>query len=75
MMVRVQGNTNQKRTRRKVRDQIIRMEFWTFLNSLNLIPAQVIRSARQRIFRLLTYRPSVDLLFTIHDHLRFPLKC
>lgn len=75
MMVRVQGNTNQKRTRREARNQIIRMEFWTFLNSLILLPAQVIRSARQRIFRLLTYRPSVDLLFTIHDHLRFPLKC
>ena len=61
-----------------VRDRsarVIRMEFATFLNSLMLIPAQVIKSARQRTFRLLTYRPSVDLLFTLHDHARMPLRC
>ena len=75
MMIRTRGNTHQKRERRAARDRIIRMEFGTFLNSLILIPAQVVQSARQRVFRLLTYRPSVDLLFTIHDHLRFPLRC
>jgi len=37
--------------------------------------AQVIRSARQRIFRILTYRPDVELLMTIHDHLSWPLRC
>lgn len=75
MMIRTQGNTHQKRARREARDRIIRMEFGTFLNSLILIPAQVVRSARHRVFRLLTYRPSLDLLFTIHDHLRLPLRC
>jgi len=47
----------------------------TYLNSLMLLPAQVIRGARQRVFRLLTYRPSVDLLFTMHDHVAMPLRC
>ena len=75
MMIRVTGNANQKRVRRDARNRIIRMEFWTFLNSLILLPAQVVRSARQRIFRLLTYRPSVDLLITMHDHIRLPLRC
>jgi hypothetical protein len=75
MMIRVTGNANQKRARRDARKRIIRMEYWTFLNSLILLPAQIVRSARTRIFRLLTYRPSVDLLFTMHDNIRLPLRC
>lgn len=75
MMIQVKGNENQKRVRRESRNRIIKMEYRTYLNSLVLIPSQVIRSARQRVFRLLTYRPSVDLLFTIHDHLNMPLRC
>ena len=75
MLVRVNGNPGQRRVRRATRIRIIRMEFATFLNSLMLIPAQVIKSARQRTFRLLTYRPSVDLLMTLHDHVGVPLRC
>jgi hypothetical protein len=75
MLVRVQGNPGQRRVRRAARGKILRMEFATFLNSLMLIPAQVIKSARQRTFRLLTYRPAVDLLMTLHDHIQIPLRC
>lgn len=75
MMIRVTGNAHQKRVRRDARNQIIKMEYWTFLNSLILLPAQIVRSARKRIFRLLTYRPSVDLLFKVHDHIQLPLRC
>lgn len=75
MMIRVQGNPAQRRKRREARRRVITMEFSTYLNSLMLIPAQIIRGARQRIFRLLSYRPSVELLFTMHDHLSLPLRC
>ena len=75
MLIRIKGNENQKRVRREHRSRIIKMEYWTYLNSLMLFPAAVIRSARQRVFRLLTYRPSVDLLLTIHDHVSMPLRC
>jgi len=75
MMIRVKGNESQKRVRRETRLRIIKMEFWTYMNSLILIPAQVIRTSRQRVFRLLTYRPGVDLLWTVHDHVSMPLKC
>ena len=74
MMTRVQGNPAQKRTRAASRNRVIKMEFATYLNTLMLLPAQLIRSARQRTFRLLSYRPSVDLLFTLHDHVRLPLR-
>jgi hypothetical protein len=75
MLIRVKGNEGQRRVRREARNRIIHMEFWTYLNSLMLLPAQVIRSSRRRIFRLLTYRPTVDLLMTMHDHIRQPLRC
>jgi hypothetical protein len=75
MLIRIQGNQGQRRVRRETRNRIVRMEFWTYLNSLLLLPAQVIRSSRRRIFRLLTYRPTVDLLMTMHDHIRQPLRC
>lgn len=75
MMTRVKGNEAQKRARREARSRVIKMEFWTYMNLVKLIPAQVIHTARQRVFRLLTYRPGVDLLWTIHDHVSMMLRC
>lgn len=74
MLVRVQGNPGQRRVRAEIRRKVIRMEFSTYLNSLMLIPAQVIRSARQLRLRLLAYRPSVDCLLTLSDHIAMPLR-
>lgn len=75
MLVRVIGNPNQRKVREAVRRKVIWMEFSTYLNSLMLIPAQVIRSARQLKLRLLAYRPSVDCLLTLSDHIAMPLRC
>lgn len=75
MLIRIKGNPHQRRKRELLRRRIIAMEFGTYLNSLMLIPAQVIRSARQLTLRLLTYRPSVDLLLTAMDHVQMPLRC
>lgn len=75
MLVRVKGNPNQRRERAAGRRKVIHMEVWTYLNSMMLIPAQVIRSARQLRLRLLAYRPSVDCLLTLSDHIGMPLRC
>ena len=75
MLVRVTGPPSHRSKQKQVRHSVIRMEFATYLNSLMLIPAQVIRSARQAVFRLLTYRPSVDCLLMLHDHIARPLRC
>ncbi|MEL6898409.1 MAG: transposase [Planctomycetota bacterium] len=75
MTVRVKGNEGQRRVRRQTRDRVIKMEYWTFMNQVMTIPAQVIRSSRRRCFRLLTYRDAVDLLMTLHDHVNLPLRC
>jgi len=74
LMVRVEGNPNQRAKPSAIRDWLVKMEFATFLNSLILIPAQVIRSARQTTLRLLTYRPTVEAMLLVADHIHKPLR-
>ncbi len=55
--------TPRHRERHEAEQQrIIRMEFRTFLRQLMLIPAQVIRSGRRLVYRLLGYRPYAHIL-------------
>ena len=75
MMIRVDGRPEQRAQREVARRRIIRMEWWTYLNSLIQIPAQIIRTARRLRFRLLTYRPSVDTLLLMHGQVLRPLRC
>ena len=49
------------------RELVLRMEFRTFLQNLILIPAQIIRSGRRLLFRLLGWRPHLALLFRLLD--------
>ena len=42
---------------------IVRMEFRRFLNTVILIPAQVLRTGRRLVVRLLAITPLVRLLF------------
>ncbi|MCA9641073.1 MAG: IS1380 family transposase, partial [Myxococcales bacterium] len=42
--------------------QLIRMDFRTFINNFILIPAQVLRSGRRLIYRVLAWRPNLHIL-------------
>lgn len=75
LMIRPAGGKAQRAEQQEVRRRVIRMEFATFLNAFVQIPAQVIRTARRLVYRLLTYRPSVDALLLMHAHIRRPLRC
>lgn len=75
LMVRPEGRQDTRAAEQDVRHRVIRMEFATFLNSFMQIPAQVIRTARRLVYRLLTYRPSVDALLVMHAHVQKPLRC
>jgi hypothetical protein len=44
------------------REAILRMEFRTFLNRIVLVPAQIVRTGRRIVFRLLAWRPEVHIL-------------
>lgn len=51
------------------RERVLRMDFRTFLRALILVPAQIIESGRQLIFRLLAWRPDLPVLFRLLDAL------
>jgi len=74
MLVRVQGNSSQRKKQGVIRRWVLKMEFATYLNSLIMIPAQVIRSARQLRLRLLAYRPTVESLLILHEQIAMPLR-
>jgi len=45
----------------------LRMDFRTFVNRVIAVPAQVIRSGRRRILRLLAWRPELTVFFRLLD--------
>lgn len=44
------------------RQEVLKMEFRTFLNNFMLVPAQVIRTGHRLIFRLLAWRPQLHIM-------------
>ena len=46
---------------------VLRMEFRTFLQQIVMVPAQILRSGRRIVFRLLAWRPKLSLLFRLLD--------
>lgn len=51
------------------RDVIVRMDFRSFVQRFIMIPAQIIRSGRRTIYRLLAWRPDLPSLFRLLDAL------
>jgi len=47
----------------------LHMEFQTFINAVILVPAQILRSGRRRIWRLLAWRPQLPVLLRLLDAL------
>lgn len=54
---------------------VLRMGFKRFLNDFMLIPAQIVRSARQIVFRLLDWSPSRHVFFRAVDALNARVLC
>jgi hypothetical protein len=51
------------------RDAVVRMDFRTFVQRFMLIPAQIVRSGRRLIYRLLAWRPTLPIFFRLLDAL------
>lgn len=51
------------------RERIWRMDFRTFLHAIVLVPAEIVRSGRRLIFRILAWRPDLSALFRLLDAL------
>lgn len=51
------------------RQLVLRMSFRTFLHELILVPAQILRTGRRIVFRVLAWRSRLALLFRLHHAL------
>jgi hypothetical protein len=51
------------------RERVLRMEFRSFVQRFILVPAQILRSGRRLIYRLLAWRPELPILFRLLDAL------
>jgi hypothetical protein len=54
--------------------KLLRMEFATFRRALMSIPAQIVRSGRKIVYRLLGWNPWQHVFFRLLDQLRQPLR-
>ena len=54
---------------------LLRMEFATFRRVFINIPAQIVRTSRRIIFRLLSWNPWQEVFFRLLDQLQHPLRC
>ena len=61
-------HAQQKRT-------LLRMDFATFRRVFVDLPAQIIRTSRRIVFRLLSWNPWQPVFFRLLDQLRRPLRC
>ena len=57
------------------KQKLLRMDFTTFRNALINIPAQIIRTGRRIIYRMLSWNPWQSAFFRLLDALRLPLRC
>ena len=57
------------------RAQVLRMEFRTFLRAFMMVPAQIVRTGRAVVYRLLGWNPWQHVLLRAVDSLRQPLRC
>ena len=68
-----QGRWKNKHTDEK--QKLLRMDFTTFRRAMIQVPAQIVRSGRQIIYRLLSWNPWQHVFFRFLDQLRLPLRC
>jgi hypothetical protein len=54
---------------------LLKMEFPTFRQAMIQIPAQIVRTGRRIVYRLLSFNPWQHVFFRLLDQLRLPLRC
>jgi hypothetical protein len=68
-----EGRWQQKHREEKFK--LLRMEFSTFRQAMMNIPAQIIRTGRKIVFRLLAWNPWQQVFFRLLDQLNRPMNC
>jgi hypothetical protein len=67
---REEGGGNSREKCRREKQTVLRMEFRTFVGAFVKIPCQIVRGARQLVYRVLNYQPQMPLFFRLCDALR-----
>ena len=60
---------------RQQKQDVLRMEFKRFLNSIIRVPCQIVRTGRRIVYRILAWNPWVEVLLRGADAARLPLRC
>jgi len=60
---------------RRQKQDVLRMEFKRFLNSIIRVPCQIVKTGRRIVYRILGWNPWVEVLLRGADALRLPLRC
>ncbi len=74
LLIRPRGSAKQKARESEQKRQLLGMDFSSFRDRVLQVPAQIIRQGRRLIYRLLSYRPGVELMLLCHEQLRRPLR-
>lgn len=56
------------------KNKLLRMDFSTFRNAMINIPAQIVRTGRRIIYRLLNWNPWLPVFFRLAESLAYPLR-
>jgi hypothetical protein len=60
-------SSRQRDEQQAERERVLRMDFRSFVQRLMLIPAQIVRTGRRLVYRLLAWRPDLPLFFRALD--------
>ena len=60
---------------REQKRSLLRMDFASFRKAMVEIPAQIVRSGRRIVYRLLAWNPWQPVFFRLLQQLRLPLRC
>lgn len=74
LLIRPRGSAAQKARQAEQKRRLLTMDFCSFRDRVLQVPAQIIRHGRQLIYRLLSYRPSVELLLLAQEQRSRPLR-
>ncbi len=73
LMLPAKGRWRKNRLHEK--ERLLKMEFSTFRNALMRIPAQIIRTGRRVVYRILAVNDWSPILFRMHEAFCRPIRC
>jgi len=73
LLLPAKGRWKEKHQQEKHR--LLRMDLATFRQALIQVPAQIVRTSRRIVYRLLGWNPWQHVFFRLLDQLRLPLRC